>query len=318
MKEQMLPFALSKGEISIARALSKSNGPSIRELSVMLDKSESSISQAVKGLERKGFITTRREGMRKSVDTSFRNYALSLIEMLKAEPYVSWEDLLSNSSIAALFRISASDARLGNSISQVSLWRSIQKLSAHGMLSPDGHAIGDRYLSRFINEYSDHVSRNYLLENLPESATILWRSGYSCLFKIRNATQSAIEKLPTGSVPTAVTKSADYGIRFLTPDSYFYFEPELKELTVEDVILHILLIGPESPTYSAYALLLAFKAGKDMDPELLLKRSQIYGLEERALSLTSYVESHGRRRKWPLPKVEELQEQADLYGIVIN
>ncbi len=320
MKEQMLPFAFSKGEISTARLISDNQGLSIRELSTIIGKSESSISQTVKILEAKGIIKTERKGMKKLVDISDRNYALSLQEMFRAEPYVPWEKLISNSNIAVLFKNITGEDSFEYGISSISSWRAIRNLSMHGMYisSPEKQLAGNKNLSRFIIEFSDHVSRKYLREKLPEGAIILWRSGYRCLFKTRYYSKKNAERLPTETFPTALTVLPDYGIQFMTSDSYYYHEPNLNKLAIEDAILHTLLIDPESQAYSTYALLLAFKNERAIDMDLLIEKSRKYKLVDRTKNFVKYIKSNGRTREWPLPDLKELQERADLYGVVIG
>ena len=175
MKEQMLPYAFSKGEIATARAISDHKSSSIHDLSTIIGKSESSISQTVKSLEMKGIIVTRRKGIKKVADISDRNYALSLQEMFKNEPYVPWEKVISNSNIAVLFKNITGEDSLASGISSISSWRAIHNLSMYGMnvTSPEKQSVGNRNLSRFIIEYSDHVSRKYMTEKLPGNAIIL-------------------------------------------------------------------------------------------------------------------------------------------------
>lgn len=320
MKEQMLPFTFSKAEIATIRAISSHRPLSIHDLAIIMRKSSSSVSQTVKSLETKGVIKTERKGMKKLTEISDRSYALSLQEMFRSEPYVPWEKLISNSNIAVLFRnITAEDSfELG--ISPISLWRASRNLAMHGMYftSPEKQSAGNRNLSRFIVEYSDHVSRKYLAEKLPGDAITVWRSGYRCLFMSRDYSKKVAENLPTDTSPTALTVSPDYGIQFMTSDSYYYHEPNLNNLDIEDVVLHTLLIDPESQTYSAYALLLAFKNEKNMDMNLLIDKSRKYKLVDRTKSFVKYIKSNGRVREWPLPDQKELQEQADLYGVVIG
>ena len=60
MKEKMLPYAFSKSEVATARMISDHGGSSIRDLSTLLGKSESSISQTVNSLEEaKNWLNTR-------------------------------------------------------------------------------------------------------------------------------------------------------------------------------------------------------------------------------------------------------------------
>ncbi len=316
----MLPYAFSKREIAMARVISSHKYSSILDLSAIMGKSASSISQIVKSLETKGIIKMKREGMKKSIEISDRNYAHSLQEMLRSEPYVPWEKMISNSNIAVLFRNITQEESFEFGISPISLWRARRNLAMHGMFftSPEKQSAGNRNLSRFIVEYSDHVSRKYMAEMLPEDAITIWRSGYRCLFKMHGNSKKAAERLPADTFPTALTVSPDYGIQFITSDSYFYHEPNLTKLDIEEIILHTLLIDPESQTYSTYALLLAFKNERKIDISLLIEKSSRYNLMERTKSFVKYIKSKGNTREWPLPDKKELQEQAESYGVVIG
>ena len=316
MKEKMLTYAFSENEVATARMISDHGGSSIRDLSTLLGKSESTISQTVNSLEEKGIVKTERHGMKKLVNISDQNYALSLREVFRAEPYVPWEETISNSNIVALFKNITGEESFKFDVSSISIWRANHNLSMYGMYSnSSGKQPRNSNLSRFISEYSDHVSRRYLMEKLPGDAIILWRSGYRCLYKIRDNATRKPEILPNQTFPTALTVSPTYGIPFLTSDLYYYHEPNLTALAGEDIILHTLLIDPESQTYSTYALLLALKNGRNIDMNLLLEKSRKYKIVDIARNFVNYINSNGRIREWPLPDPKELREQADLYGV---
>ncbi|MCL4480944.1 MAG: MarR family transcriptional regulator, partial [Candidatus Thermoplasmatota archaeon] len=96
MKEKMSPFSFSRGEISAHRVISNHRNISVRDLSISMHKAESSVSQIVKRLESKGIVESERKGMKKIVNTSDRNYAITFSEMIKNEPNTPWEKILSN------------------------------------------------------------------------------------------------------------------------------------------------------------------------------------------------------------------------------
>ena len=316
MKEKMLTYAFSENEVATARMISDHGGSSIRDLSTLLGKSESTISQTVNSLEEKGIVKTERHGMKKLVNISDQNYALSLREVFRAEPYVPWEETISNSNIVALFKNITGEESFKFDVSSISIWRANHNLSMYGMYSSSsGKQPRNSNLSRFISEYSDHVSRRYLMEKLPGDAIILWRSGYRCLYKIRDNATRKPEILPNQTFPTALTVSPTYGIQILTSDLYYYHDSNLTALAGEDIILHTLLIDPESQTYSTYALLLALKNGRNIDMNLLLEKSRKYKIVDIARNFVNYINSNGRIREWPLPDPKELREQADLYGV---
>ena len=316
----MLPFAFTSSEIAAARAISDHSGSSVQELAAILKTSESWVSQIVKNLETKGVVRTRKEGMKKSVDISMMNYALSLSDLFKIEPQVPWEKLISYSNMVALFLSATGEKSFEQGVSPVSLWRAERNLSMHGMITkgPQGTTLRNSRLKNFVNEYSNHVSRMHLLERLPKDAVVLWRSGYRGLFRIHNANGKETRKDLRNALPTALSAFPEYGIQFITPDSYYYLDPETKELTIEDIIIHTLLIEPDSQTYITYALLLIFKAMDLVDFDSLISKSCKYELEATIEGMVRYIRSHGEERNLYLPKWNELKEQADLYGIVVR
>lgn len=320
MKEQISPMALTNREIAAIRAISNIDKPTIGNLATTIGKSESSISQTVKSLEKKGFVKSTKKGLNKFIQISGRNYALSFSDLLKVEPQIPWEKLISNSSISVLLKYATGEDSFEHGISPVSSWRAIRNLSSYGLIKDtnDGKAIGDSYLLDFIKQYSEHASRTHFLNILPRDAIIIWRSGFRCLFKISNRLNGEIKGLPEGAFPSALSVYPKFGIQFMTSDSYFYYEPDLDGLTTEDILIHTLLMGQENQTYTTYALLLAIKAGNKINFTTLLEKSQKYGLKEMVKNMVNYIKSKGKNRKWPLPKLNELKEQAELYGIVVN
>jgi len=320
MKEKMLPFSFSRGEISAHRVISNHRNISVRDLSISMRKAESSVSQIVKRLESKGIVESERKGMKKIVNTSDRNYAITFSEMIKNEPNTPWEKILSNSNIAVIMSKITGEETFEDGLSNISKWRAMNYLSKYGFYhNPHETRLkGNRYLVSFLEQYSDHISLKHLIEKIPAEAIIIWRKGFNCFIKIKSNSNVAIKKLPDSAVPTALTASPDYGIQFITGDSYYYYEPKLERLSLEDVILHTLLIDPDSQTFNTYALLLSLKNRDKINFDLLLTKSKKYDLEEAAGALTDYMKSNGKLRKWPLPETKELQEVADLYDVEIG
>ena len=320
MKEKMLPFTFSKVEITAGKVISNRRNLSIRDLSISIGKSESSTSQIVKRLETKGIVESKRTGMKKIVNMSDRNYAFAISEVFRSEPNIPWEKTLSNSNLAVLISNITGEEIFEDGLSSISKWRAIRNLSMYGVYhnSHEKHIIWNRYLSSFLKEYSDHVSLRHLTEKIPEEAIIIWRKGFNCLFKIKSDSSAGFKKLPDSAIPTALTASPSYGIQYITGDSYYYYQPRLDKLSLEDVILHTLLIDPDSQTFSTCAVLLALKNRNKVNFDLILTKSKKYDLVGRTTDLIEYIKSNGKSRKWPLPEPKELQEQADLYEVKMD
>lgn len=320
MKHESSSFAFSKREIKVLRVIADNQNVSIHDISSRLGKSEGPVSQTIKNLEKKGIVEVKRAGMRKLVAISDRNYAVSLSEMIRAEPYIPWENVLSDSNLPVLFKNVVGERSFGHNISTATSWRVVRNLSALGMnIGPHTEYLSkNRNLVRFINEYADYVSMKYIKEEIPSNAIILWRRGYRCLFKVRGTSSHEDKSLSDGTFPTSLTVSPYYELKFITEDSYYYHDPKLTELTIEDVILHTLLIDPDSQTYASYAILLALKNIKHVDLDLLQQKASDYHLEKTVADFVAYIMSKGKIREWPFPDPNELSAQTNLYGIVVN
>ena len=271
MKEKMLAFAFSKGEISAGRFISNRKNLSIHDLSISMNKSESTTSHIVKGLEAKGIVETRRTGMKKIVNISERNHAFTFSEIFKSEQSIPWENILSNSNIAVLMRNETGESSFENGVSSISKWRAVRNLSMYGVyINPtNGHSARNRNLSTFLREYSDYISMKHLAEKLPADAAIIWRSGYNCLFKIRDTSVNESKELLDGPIITALTAAPSYGIQYITRGSYYFYEPGLDKLSLEDVIPHTFLIDKESQNFNTYTILLTLKNKNEVDSKSL-------------------------------------------------
>lgn len=313
MKEPQQAFAFTKDEIVAAKAVSDQRELSIGELASKLHSSEGWASRVVKSLENKGIVEKKRAGMMKLVTIAEANYAHSLAEMLRAEPYVPWEKVLPYSNIAVLLAKATSISDFEEKLSATTRWRALRNLSMHGLVPKAGGNISPR-IKRFAMEYADHITQRTAQEILPANAVILWRRGSSYLFKIRDADIRDSNHFQK----TAISLFSKYGIPLVANDTFFYYSPENGRLPLEDVVLHTVLIDQGSQTYTTYALLLIYKERKKINFEVLLARSERYDLRKIAEDIIRYVNTKGKERDRPLPRWQELKEQARLYRIGID
>jgi hypothetical protein len=89
---------------------------------------------------------------------------------------------------------------------------------------------------------------------------VIWEKGYSYFFKIGRGELKKEEKvkiLGENFIKTALSSFPQYGIQFITDDSYYYYEPAVKKLDLEDIILHTLLIEESISTNRKLACLLS-------------------------------------------------------------
>lgn len=322
MKVPMQDYALTSDELSAVRAISEQRKLSIAELASKLHATEGWASRVAKRLEEKGIVEKKRHGMRKSVEIVDRDHAQLLAEMIRAEPYIPWENVLSYSNMAVLLANATGEKDFERGISEVTRWRQLRNLAAHGLVPKAGNTSDiNSKLIHFVRAYADFISAKFGREVLPQKAIVIWEKGYSYFFKIGRKDlkkEEEVKILGKNFIKTALSSFPQYGIQFITDDFYYYYEPAVKKLDLEDMILHTLLIDRGSQTYTIYALLLFFKKIKDINLQILKERSKRYDLLEIVQNIIRFVESKGEIRPWPLPKWNELREQANIYGIDID
>lgn len=327
MKKRMQDYALTKDELSVIRTISDQHKLSVGKLAITLGASKGFASRVVKSLERKGIIETKQEGMRKTAEISKADFAQRLSEMVRAEPYVPWEKVLSYSNMSTLLASVTGETDFERGLSSSTKWRALRNLSMHGLVSQTNKTVhygtNNPKMNSFAGEYADHISRRLAQELLPPNAVVIWRKGYSYFFKVRNEKPQR-RKVEDDRIPamqlhkTALSVYPSYGIKFITDDDYYYSEPGKRKLPIEEVLLHTLLIDPSSQMYATYALLLIYKERAKIDLKLLSKLSSRYELTTNVKNIVEYIRSDGKLRAWPLPKWEELKEQASAYGIRLS
>ena len=313
---------MTSDELSAVRAISEQRKLSIAELASKLDATEGWASRVAKRLEEKGIVEKKRHGVSKSVEIVDRDHARLLAEMIRAEPYIPWEKVLSYSNMAVLLANATGERDFQRGLSEVTKWRKLRNLAAHGLLAKGGNKSDlNLKLIHFAEAYADFISAKFGRKVLPQKAIVIWEKGYSYFFKVRRSELKKEEKvkiLGENFIKTAISSFPQYGIQFVTDDLYYYYEPTVKKLDLEDIILHTLLIHRGSQTYAIYALLLFFKKIESIDFQILKEKSKRYGLLEIAENIIRFVESKGEIHPWPIPKWSELREQANIYGVDID
>ncbi len=300
-------FTFTKSEVSAFRELSK-RSLSISELAVTLGKSQASASHVVKALQRKGLAQTQKTGIHTVASVAQNSHAQLLSDLIKNEPRVPWEELLSYSTMRLL--LSKFESLNPNDVSRSTKWRAMRNLAMHGLTSDPSQVASNARVRRFLDAYEDYVSRVFASQVLPSGAVIIWSAGYRYLFRIRTGTD-----LKGNFIKTALSALSSYGIQLVTNDEYYFYAPGVNHLALDDIVIHTLLIDPTSQSYATYALLALFKNSNKIDFESLIQKAEKYGMKQYVESIKRYVDSRGEVQARPLPRWGELKEQAKLYGV---
>jgi predicted transcriptional regulator len=308
MKKTFAPYEFSRTELEILRELTRSSA-SISELANHIGKSQPTATAAVENLQAKGFVTTKRAGMRKMVGFSQAKHAQLLRELILAYPHVPWESILANSQILPLLKF---ESVAPASVSRITEWRAMRNLMAHGIIinESEGQAVNPRFdkISEFIREFLNFTNLK-LAAQVSENAAIVWASGSQFIIRVAAGTAITDKRFK----PTATTALATYGITLISDMEYYFFSPLGRAPRPEDIVLHTILI--DGVTNVTYALILMAKV--KTDPNYLLAAAEKLGLRAQVEGMLRFLTSHEPQVNTVLPKWDEFAERAGDYGVRI-
>lgn len=308
MKKTFAPYEFSRTELEVLRELTRSSA-SISELANRIGKSQPTATAAVENLQAKGFVTTKRIGMRKMVGFSQAKHAQLLRELILAYPHVPWESILANSQILPLLKL---ESVAPASVSRITEWRAMRNLMAHGIIinEAEGQTVNPRFdkISEFIREFLNFTNLK-LAAQVSENAAIVWASGSQFIIRVAAGTAITDKRLK----PTATTALATYGITLISDVEYYFFSPLGRAPRPEDIVLHTILI--DGVTNVTYALILMAKV--KTDPDYLLTAAEKLGLRPQVEGMLRFLTSHEPQVNTVLPKWDEFAERAGDYGVRI-
>ncbi|MDH2906310.1 MAG: MarR family transcriptional regulator [Methanomassiliicoccales archaeon] len=312
MKTAMSAYALTPHEIRVMRTLAHGSF-SIGELATRMNLSDGSASKIVSGLFRKGFISRKREGLRIIVEPSSNSHARNLTDLILAYAQIPWENVLAYSSLPILSR-DLGGAEFPTSISQSTRWRVEHNLGLYGLPPGKRNLTLSLKIEQFINAHVEFARRQLADKILPKGSVMVWAKGFNFIAKTKKGEVNESSCLKK----TAISAFPGYGIRFITDSEYFFYDPFQRNLTLEDIIIHTILIDPSSRTNIGYATLLLLKEKSRVSLESLLQKAQGLYIEEDVKDVISLIQTHKHTGGLSIPGWEEIQELAELYEVKIE
>ncbi len=277
------------------------------DISKELNLSAGTISKITKKMIKNGLAKKNRQGMKVIVEIAQTSHAQKLELIIKIFNRLPLENILSYSNLKLIaildYHLNKNEISQILNISRQWTYRKIKDLSRYGIILKDqkGHYINPTHhpLFLFAKEYYNYKNHQ-TLKTISEDAQIIWQHGDEFLFNTK--------KELTKSSETAVTAFSKYNLP-LIGDTKYYYNTERK-LQITDIILHTILINPQSKTYNAYACLLYEKT----KPRDIIKKARIYNLTDHIQALISFTEKQESKKKF-LPKWDEYNSLAEQYGV---
>ncbi len=272
-----------------------------------LNLSSGTISKITKKMIKNGLAKKNRQGMKIIVETAQTSHAQKLEVIIKTFNRLPLENILSYSNLKLIaildYHLNKNEISQMLNISRQWTYRKIKDLSRYGIIlkKQDGYYLNPTHqpLFEFAKEYYNYKNHQ-TLKTISEDAQIIWQQGTEFLFKTKKELTKPSE--------TAVTAFSKYNLPLLG-DTKYYYNTE-RQLQTTDIILHTILINPQSKTYNAYACLLYEKT----KPRDIIKKARIYNLTEHIHTLISFIEKQESEKKF-MPTWDEYISLAEQYGV---
>ena len=305
--------ALSKMEV---RVLLKLKGEeAISELASGLGLSIYRTSVLVASIKRKGLAKTEKRGRYKIVSLSEAKPAEILKRLASKFGHMPLDEILSGRNLALLavlidIPLSAHELCIKSNLSRSTFYHVINRLSNYGFI---GEKDGKYFLIERYRLFHEFAKEFYELQNsirareFSRDSALVWSGVGEFILLTRE-----YKGKDSGNFHlTGLGRFRDFGMDLIGTGQYHYYYSEKmgEELSLEEIIVHALLIdfGPRTILYST-ALLLEYK---DMiDQKKLFEFGRKYDVSVK--ELLNYLE--GREvKKYPYPSMEEVKEIFKMY-----
>ena len=278
---------------------------SISGLAKRLALNNSTISTAVSSLIIEGLAVKQRNGKKVIVKRSDTLHAHSLEDFLKEYPRLPIKKLFSYSSMKILSELTyphnITDIAAMTGLNRHTSSTTLLYLSKYGIvLKKNGKYVLNqrhRHVMNFISNYWCYIANQHLWD-IADDAIILWQRGPEFLFKVQRDLGHNNE--PDRIHPTATTVFSRFDLGLIATTRYYFYTK--RQLTVEDYILHTILVDQQNSIYNSYALALAIRSRV----KNLLNTARRYDIEEHIKSLLDYLRTKEKNSDFVLPWDEYL------------
>jgi DNA-binding transcriptional ArsR family regulator len=310
-----MKMKLTRNETRILKEIAKGSSKRIGDIANSLTISNASFSRTLKSLKKKGLIESEKRGVSKHMFFSETKHSTLLKTLLTELAHVKFEDLLPGSSLEILYSLSKSPLNrreiiLHTGLSQKTVQTKLKTLREFGIVFSERgfNRLNERFslLKDFLLEFRRYLNLK-VAQEFAKDATILWQRDKEFLIKTSEPKESKSFFL------TSITAFHKYGVQLFLPEYYYYFYSQRKKkLTVEDVILHALLLDPTDTRVIMSALLLLKK--QKVNRDYIIEESDRYQLNTTVRNLVDYIHTKGKAKPEHFPTWKEYEAKAKEYG----
>ena len=293
-------------------------GKTITKLAEELNLSIYRVSALTNQLLKKGLINITKKGRYKIITPTLTKPILLLKKIKTQYSHIPLSKILTGNNLKLLSILKPEvfqDIKtllLKTNLPKSSLYATINNLSNYGMIkkSANKYSLIKKYslFHEFSKEYI--TLQNYIIAKkfAPDSA-ILWSGIEEFILAIKTY------KNPTNNFQlTGLSKFSDYKLSLIGKGVYYYYYSKKKvQLTIEDVIIHSLVVD-YTPRTILYTIVLALAYREKLNKKKLLDLGLKFDVKVDVLF--DYLE--GRGHEFPYPSIKEVYEVYDMYFGVLN
>ncbi|AGK60099.1 hypothetical protein Asulf_00063 [Archaeoglobus sulfaticallidus PM70-1] len=304
---------LSRMEVTLLLKLSRER--TISQLAKELDISIYRASTLVTSLERKGLVKTGKKGKHKRVSPSDAKPAELFRRLTHKFSHMPLEVILSGKTLALLAvlkaPLGAHEICLRSNLSRSTFYHIVDRLSSYGILGKRKkerkYFLIERYrlFHEFAKEFCD-LQNSIKAREFSQDSAVVWGGVGEFILSTREYRGKKAGNFHL----TGVERFGDFGLDLIGTGQYhYYYSEKVKELSLENIVTHALLIdfSPRTILYSAVLLL----AHRDKISERkLFELGKKYDVSVKNLLGLLEGKEAGR---YPYPSIKEVEETFRAY-----
>jgi len=294
---------LSKREVLTFKLLPAS----ISEISKELKVYPGTASKITEKMITNGLAKKQRKGKQAIINKENTTHAQKLEEIIQSFPRLPLEEILTYSNLTLIslldYSLNSEELKQATAVTRQWVYKKIDQLSRYGIILKEKQGYVINPVHQKFHDFAKHYHnyKNYqLLQKITGDGLIIWQHGNEFLFK----TKENLKTHPT----TAVTAYSKYNLPLVSDIKYFYHSK--RTLQTADIILHTILINPNSTAYNIYACLLYERT----KPSNIVKKSRLYNLTGHIQTIITYIKERKAVKNF-LPVWEEYESIARQYGV---
>ncbi|NPB03432.1 MAG: helix-turn-helix transcriptional regulator [Thermotogae bacterium] len=303
---------LSKMEVRVLLKLKA--GKTITELANELDLSIYRTSILIASLERKGLVKTEKRGRCKIASLNETKPAELFRKLASKFGHMPLDEILSGKNLtllAVLKRVplSAHELRIKGNLSRSTFYHVVNKLSNYGILGKkdEKYFLVERYslFHEFAEEFYE-LQNSIKAREFSEDSALVWSGVGEFILET-----GAYRGKDIGNFHlTGLERFSDFGVGLIGIGQYHYYYSEKTEgLSLEDVVVHALLID-FSPRTILYSIVLLLAHREEINQKKLIELGRKYDVS--VSGLLEYL--RGKEvKKYPYPPMKEVKEILKMY-----